>query len=360
MKTLNLLYLISIFLIFSCKKENNITIQRPEDRGDGISVGIAADAGFDASLLFEMKELNQNGTFENVHSILIAKDNQLVFEEYFEAEKIISIQSVTKSFTSALVGIAVDKYGLTTNENIQGYFSEAGIDASNWQGGKELITVENLLTMSGGFPWNETQVPYSNPTNDHLLLYESNNWLKFILERPLTSEPGSMFNYNSGLSIALGEIVSQISGMTVANYTEKYLFSPMGITKSFWSSADPTGTYQTGGGLHLIPRDMLKFGMLYLNEGVWGNEQLITKDWVNLSTSQQGPGSNYAYQWWLDNYNVGGKNYKAFFAWGNLGQFIIVVKELQLVVVFTGNIADNELARNQTRKMIIDYIIPTL
>ncbi len=354
----------------SCSDEvsENGFYEIPVAEPDGISVGSARDLGLDVNLLSEMVRLNLDGTYENMHSILIAKDNQLVFEQYFRGKPIYgqttdwdksrrhNLHSVTKSFNSALVGIAIDKFELSLDDKIQTFFPE--IHSSNWEGQKGEITVEDLLTMSSGLKWDEWSYPYDDDRNDHTAMYESSNWVHFVLEQPLASSPGTQFVYNSGLSITLGEIVSRVSGMELGTFASEHLFQPLGTTNVGWHTS-PNRIFQTGGGLSLRPRDMLKFGLMFLHNGEWESEQIISRQWVENSTKQQGPNPDYGYQWWMTSYRTTSKKYNAYSAAGRGGQFIVVITKLNLVVVFTaGN--DNALSVSQPREMMIKYILPSI
>ena len=364
--------LLCVLLIFlgSCSKESGPLIDYvpPIAAKDDIEVASAEELGLDIALLSDLKTANTDLRFTNVHSILIAKDNQLIFEEYFTGKPIYSVtkdwtaddthnlHSVTKSFNSALVGIAMDKHGLSLDEPIKDFFPE--IAADNWTNGKENITVKDLLIMSSGLEWDEWSFSYDDARNDHSAMYQSNNWVHFVLEQPLENAPGSTFIYNSGLSITLGEIVKRKTGLNLGSFALSNLFLPMGINKVEWHKS-PNQIYQTGGGLSLRPRDMLKFGLLFLNYGKWKDQQLVSGKWVEQSTKQQGPNQNYGYQWWLRDYRIKGVTHKAFLAAGRGGQFIFVIRDLNLVVVFTaGN--DNALASSQTHDMMINFIIPSV
>lgn len=340
----------------------------PKDLNDGILVADAEAQGIDIELLNEMEQLNLDGTYENVHSILVAYKNQLVYETHFTGTPIYgnirqwnanskhNQHSVTKSWNSALVGIAVDQYGLSIDAKVMDFFPE--IDQSNWTDGRELITIEDLLIMSSGIQWDEWSFSYDDPRNDHSLMNVSPNWVHFVLTRPMSTTPGRTFLYNSGLSITLGEIVKKHTRKSVESLAREHLFSPLGITDFDWSRSD-NRIYQTGGGLSVSSRAMLKFGLMYYNDGVWNGTRVLSEEWANTSTRQQGPNPNYGYQWWVGSYTARGGSYPAYLAAGRGGQYIIVMDNLELVVVFTaGN--DNQLSTEQPRDMMQKYIIPSI
>lgn len=368
---LSLRYLLPVLMLYACGSDDSGVATNyivPESEADGIAVASAEDLGVDVGLLSQLKAANENNTFQNVHSVLVAKDNQLIYEEYFAGQPIYEahtnwnkhalhrLHSVTKSFNSALIGIAVDQYGLSIDDPVRNFFPE--VEEIYWEGMKSDITVEHLLTMSSGLRWDEWSFSYDDPRNDHYGLSRSDHWVHYILELPIEDVPGSKFLYNSGLSITLGEIVRRHTGKDVGLFAKEHLFDPLGIDNIQWDTS-PNSIYQTGGGLRLRPRDMLKFGLLYLNNGVWDGQQVVSADWVDKSSKSQGPNRGYSFQWWLQTYFIPGGRYMAYLAAGRGGQYIIVVEELNAVVVFTaGN--DNNLALSQTREMMVEYVLPSL
>lgn len=365
------LLLAALLLLAACSGSDPdaaIDYRVPQEVNDGITVGSAIDMGLDVGLLSQIKTKNTDGTYNNVHSILVAVDNQLVYEEYFpgkpiyepftqwDKDRIHRLHSVTKSFNSALIGIAVDQFGLSIDTPVKDFFPE--MDESNWEGMKSDITVEHLLTMSSGLQWDEWSFSYDDPRNDHHMMNNSDNWVHFVLERPMATVPGTQFLYNSGLSITLGEIIRRKTGQGAGLFARDHLFQPMGIDNIIWDTSN-SNIFQTGGGLRLRPRDMMKFGLLFLNKGVWNGQRLVSADWVEASSQPQGPNRGYTYQWWLISYFIDGGSYSGYFAGGRGGQYIVILEQLNMVVVFTaGN--DNALASSQPREMMEQYILPAV
>jgi len=144
-------------------------------------------------------------------------------------------------------------------------------------GGRDEIKLKHVLTMSAGLEWDERSYPYEDIRNDHAQMYNSDDWIKFVLDKPIVESPGSKCNYNSGPSITLGGLVRNVTGATVDEYAASTLFEALGITGYAWFK-DEDGTAQTGGGLSLRPRDMVKFGLLFLNEGEWNGNQVVSQD----------------------------------------------------------------------------------
>ena len=222
---------------------------------------------------------------------------------------------------------------------------------------RDSIRIKHLLAMTAGLYWDEWTYPYDDIRNTHVGLARSPDPVRYALELDVMAPPGTVFLYNSGMSITLGRIVNNATGLTVDSFAEQYLFGPLGITDYYWYSY-PDGTFQTGGGLWLRPRDMAKFGLLYLNGGRWGDVQVLSEAWVNESVQQHAPGVGYGYQWWLGYYGVGGQVIEGYSARGRGGQYIFVLPERDLVAVFTGW-NDNELAA-QAHEMFRDYILAAL
>ncbi len=340
----------------------------PEQTDDGLVTGHLSDYGFDLGTITSLGNRILDGTYANIHSVLIVKDGVLVLDDYFpgpgynrgytvwDKETLHSMHSVTKSFTSALIGIAIDQGQIgSVDDKISTYLPEYAdvFDGSE----RDSIRIKHLLSMTAGLYWDEWTYPYDDIRNTHVALAMSPDPVRYALELPIEAPPGEIFQYNSGMSITLGRIVHNASGLTTDSFAEQYLFGPLGITDYDWYSY-PDGTFQTGGGLWLRPRDMAKFGLLYLNGGRWGGEQVVSEGWVNDSAQQHAPGVGYGFQWWLGYYGLGGQVIESFSARGRGGQYIFVLPELDLVVVFTGW-NDNELA-GQAFDMLRDYVLVAL
>jgi CubicO group peptidase (beta-lactamase class C family) len=340
----------------------------PEQTSDGLVTGHLSDHGFDVTDITNLIDRIRDRTYLNIHSVLIIKDGVLVLDEYFagasynrsytrfDKDSLHSLHSVTKSYTSALVGIAIDQGHIASvDDKISTYLPEY---ADVFEGSeRDSIRIKHLLAMTAGLYWDEWTYPYDDIRNTHVALALSSDPVRYALELPIVAAPGTVFQYNSGISITLGRIVHNATGLTTDAFAEQYLFGPLGITDYYWYSY-PDGTFQTGGGLWLRPRDMAKFGMLYLNRGRWGEEQVVSASWVDESVQQHAPGVGYGYQWWLGYYGVGGQVIEGYSARGRGGQYIFVLPGANLVVVFTGW-NDNELA-GQAFEMLRNYVLTSL
>lgn len=351
---------------------------------DGLEVGSLDEAGIDSILIMKgMNKLHKNN--KEVHSMLIYKDDQLVFEEYFWGHtykqdapnhygdkvrwnKSMShqIMSVTKSITSACIGIAINK-GLikSVHQSIFDYLPD--YQHLN-KGGKQKITIEHLLTMTAGLEWDEWSSPYGNSDNDLIGLFlKCEDPISCILERPLISEPGTNFVYSGGNMIVLGEIIKSAANMSIDKFSRLYLFGPLGIDSSEWVDRFENGVIYAGGGIKITPRDMLKIGVTFLNNGVWDGKEIMSTQWINKSATSfpcnQGidiPGEDsgkngYSYSWWIKQFSILGQSIDVYYALGWGGQRTLVIPELKSVIVLTGGDYTSEV--NQF-EILQKYIVP--
>ncbi|MEW6737243.1 MAG: serine hydrolase [Acidobacteriota bacterium] len=286
-----------------------------------------------------------------VRSLLVVRNGKLVYEKYFRgatAKDAFNIKSVTKSFTSALIGIALrDGVLRTTDEKLPDllpdYFN------SETDSRKKQITLRHLLTMTAGFDWRENEQITAR-------WLQSPNYVKFTLDLPLAAEPGKVQNYNTGLSHLLSAIITEKSKTNALDFARKHLCEPIGIRIGRWDTA-PEGFYEGGSEMYLTARDMARFGFLYLNVGEWEGRQIVPAEWVRESTSPQTGKdplwADYGYQWWVG----GDDDTPSFSALGYGGQAIHVVPKLDLVVVVTSTVND---ARNPVTMLISEYVVPAV
>lgn len=271
------------------------------------------------------------GNHTDIYGALVIKDDNIIGEYYKEGynqDSIFTLQSCSKSVTSSLIGIAIDKgYIRDVNVPISEYFPE--ILESNNQNLKE-ITIWHLLTHTSGLNMNDT-----NNWNEWRI---SENWIDYILSRGSKSKPGTRFDYSTGNSHLLSVILQKATGMTAYDFGKKYLFEPLGM-ESVKCELDPQGYSDGGNGFSMNIYDMAKFGRLFLNKGEWEGKQIISQNWIEESTKVQfdrkAGSANYGYQWWVRTF--GSQKYDAYFAQGHWGQFIFAIPEINLMVVFTSH-----------------------
>jgi CubicO group peptidase (beta-lactamase class C family) len=346
--------------------------QMPSQLNDGWECTNLDVQGINKTKIFELIEKIKNGKYKDLHSLLLVKDGKLVLEEYFAAdgkitgpfvnqvfrERVQMLASVTKSVNAALVGIAYDQGIIKTLDapafELFPEYSELIKD------GKEQIQLHHLLTMSAGLEWNELVIPYSNSRNDAMVMRRRPDLIRYCLEKPMIQKPGEKFVYHTGLSVILGEILKRSVGISGDKFAEKNLFKPLGISTYNWGFT-PDSLLKTGGGLALRLRDMAKYGQLFLNNGKWGGEQIISEKWVKESTRPHISTSsgNYGFQWWLRKFKISGQDIDSFYAIGNAGQFIFIFPELEMVVVSTAQNYDSGWSR-RFYEMLGTYILPAV
>jgi CubicO group peptidase (beta-lactamase class C family) len=286
--------------------------------------------------------------------LLVARHGKIVLEAYYApytAGIPHTMNSVTKAVISTLTAIA-SKEGLldSPNHRVLDFFDRRGI--ANVDDRKEAITVQSLLDMTSGIAWME-QLP--NGFASAIEMERSSDWIKFILDRPMSSAPGDTFNYNSGNTHLLSAIVLKLTGMSALEYAKAKLFEPLGITDVYWTH-DPQGVSTGGYGLYLQPRDMAKIGYLYLRDGAWEGKQLLPSAWIDRVTHAKVDmrlgGLRYCNLFWaLPDQHV-------YMAVGHHGQTIMIFPDLDVVAVTTGRAGLGELANYISDSVKSDTALP--
>lgn len=287
------------------------------------------DVGINRSLLGLMDPKN-NKTLEHIHSILITKDGKLVFEEYFhgyDREYLQDVRSAFKSMASLAVGKAMMKNnGLHVENAILDYYPEYDIHDVR----KKNITVHHSLTMSTGIQLED----------EDKMQWEHEDWVGHKLDLPMAYEPGAVYEYSSGGSNLLTGVIQKSVGTYLPLFFYEELLLPMEI-HDFQMLTSPQGRGYLAGSFYMRPIDFTKFGLLVLNKGKWNGEQLIGESWIEKSTTPHIKGSwpknsDYGYLWRLLEREVGGKQMKTVEAWGNGGQFLIIIPEIEMTITMTG------------------------
>ncbi|MDH4064092.1 MAG: beta-lactamase family protein [Acidobacteriota bacterium] len=258
---------------------------------------------------------------------------------YYQHGRLHTMQSVSKSVSSALVGIAIGRGELPPVEaKVLASFDTFRLPDADSR--RSAITLETILTMTTGIRWDESTMAYTDPTNSCAGMEKSDDWIQFVLDQPMADEPGSTFVYNSGATELLSYLIKKGTGKEAHEYAAEHLFGPLGITDTYWKTT-PKGLADTEGGLYLTARDLAKIGYLYLHDGMWDGTRLLPEGWVKASTTPHvdtRPGQvrsrKYGYQWWVLPYGTG--DAYAYAALGYGGQRLIVVPEHDLIAVFTG------------------------
>ncbi|MHA2309008.1 MAG: serine hydrolase domain-containing protein, partial [Candidatus Heimdallarchaeaceae archaeon] len=337
-KIRTLLFVVILFsLVVSQENLVNSDLVRDYWPTNGWLTSSLREANLNQSRIDDMFEYIEGNNFD-IDSILVIKEGNLTIEEYFTEDytktDLHSVFSVTKSVSSALIGIAIEEgYIESVDQKILDFFQDVNVlNKTN----KENITIEHLLTHTSGVYWREDQLPYSSPDNSFNLMTDSPNWVEFLLNLSMENEPGTVRNYNSGDSHLLSAILTNATGTSTYLYAKEHLFDPLGIENLIWSQ-DPQGICFGGSGLRLRPRSMAKFGYLYLNNGTWDQEQLISKEWVLNSTKAHvviDDWRSYGYQWYVY------PQVNSYVALGYQQQIIWINPEYDLVIVFTSTISE--------------------
>jgi CubicO group peptidase (beta-lactamase class C family) len=246
--------------------------------------------------------------------------------------------------TSTLIGIAIDKDFLPDVDiRVVDLLQEYARDIADPRFGE--VKLRHLMCMSSGLEWNE-QVSYNDPRNSEWQMVESEDWIRFVLSRPVFNDPGTRFLYNTGGMHLLSAVIKSATGLTADRFAETHLFHPMGIYAYQWNR-DILGFPSTGGvdgGLGLRTRDLAKIGWLFINRGSWNGKRIVSEAWVNEVTTKSPrlPGSNahYAFNWFSGTGTVGGIRYEYIASFGYGGQVLYLVPEHRLLVVITCELAD--------------------
>lgn len=330
--------------------------------GDGWQVSTPEEQGVDPMLV---AELYLNATkVETIYSLLVIKNGYLIAENYYKGRPVTqtnNMQSVTKSYTSALVGLALKQGCISSlDQKMMEFFPELVDQITDPR--KMEITIRELLQMRAGFAWEESK-------DELISILFSGFRPSTLLEIPLVRDPGTGFDYSNLSSHLLGIIVARACGTDLKSYAEANIFSPLDIKSGLWQK-DREGNYLGYAELYLTARDMAKFGLAYLNDGEYNGKQIIPSDWVHdsLETYSENAwhyrvGKNfndvgYGYQWW----SVRAGNHHYNLAWGHGGQQIALLDDLNMVIVVQANPLRGQLGdepwrlEKQNLNLVADFI----
>ena len=300
--------------------------------GDDWKVSTPGEQGLDPRLVAEL--YHSAAELKTLYGLLVIKNGYLIAEKYFNegaVDRKNQLQSATKSFTSALVGIALDQGCLASvDQKMVDFFPEIAGQTSDPR--KEQITIRDMLQMRAGYPDEET-----DPALFEALL--SGDYLPLIIHFPLVSDPGAEFHYSGLTSHWLGVVVARACGTDLKSFAQEHLFTPMDAEVGDDWIRDRDGYYIGLAGMHVRARDMAKLGLLYLNNGEHEGSQIVSADWVqdSLQTYSRDARNNigrfrdigYGYQWWSA--SIGDQRVN--FAWGHGGQLIFLLDEFDMVIV---------------------------
>ena len=316
-----------------------------------------ADAGFAPDLEEKLEYGLRSGLLRDLHAVLVLRSGRVVLERYFEGpdeswgedlgvvsfrpDTLHDLRSVTKSVVSLLYGIALDRRLVPAPEarllDHLPRYSDLEEEA-----GKNELTVNHALTMTLGLEWDE-QGPYVDATNSEVAMEMAPDRLRFVLERPLESEPGTRWNYCGGATALLAGLITQGTGKTLAAFAQESLFEPIGITSFGWATGKD-GVHSAASGLRLSARDLARIGELVCGLGEWEGRRIVSSDWVESSIRSAiptGDGLEYGRQWFLGQARVpaiAGGQQRWVAGFGNGGQRLWILPAAGITtVIFSGN-----------------------
>jgi len=329
---------------------NSVALQPAGSPGGDWSVADPETEDVDASLPATLDEILS--AYPAVTGFVVIRNGVIVSEHYpgeYGREDAINIRSVTKSVVGTLIGIALERGDLASLDQTIGELIPDQIPDDADPGVGEIM-IRSLLTMTSGLEWSYR--------TDYGRLEASDDPLALTLSQPVVADQGTVYVYNSGGSHVLGVILEAVTGQQLEAYADEVLFRPLGIRRGQWEET-PRGEAIGGYGLYLTPRDMARLGLLYLQEGRWNGERLLSANYIEAATTYQSEGDGtggtpYGYQWWV----TGASGYDAFFALGYGGQYIYVVPALDLIVVAAVGFEGQPVELRSPRPIIEDVVIP--
>ncbi len=322
-----------LILAMACCSSSLPDSFQPQVANDGWPVSSAEEQGIDPEKIEDA--YREAGRLDNIYSLLVVKNGFLIAEKYFNGQDIAmanSTASVTKSFTSALAGIALREGVLSSLDlRLCEFFPE--IDWKSADPRKSEITLRQVLQMRSGYPWEEADGYLT-------ALFARSNWIPLLAEFPLMSDPGTRWGYSNLMSHMMAVVISRAAGRTLLSFAQEFLFTPLEIEVARWPR-DANGYYYGMGDMQFTPRNLARFGQLYLDKGLFNGRQIVPEEWVDASFQVYSPTTypgeimsairqlGYGYFWWSGVSGARRFNY----AWGHGGQVIAVAGDLNMVVV---------------------------
>ncbi|UCH40314.1 MAG: serine hydrolase [Gammaproteobacteria bacterium] len=280
---------------------------------------------------------------------MLQRDGELLIEAHrmgMRADRTTNIKSVAKSIISLLVGIAIEQGHLSgVQQPIGEFFPDYFKRRPDPE--KAAITIQDLLTMRAGLE--------STSIHNYGRWVASDNWIEFALDRPLVEAPGGEMIYSTGSSHLLSVILTRATGMSTRAFAERHLFKPLGITLGGWDR-DPQGYYLGGNNMALSPAALLRLGTMVMNQGVYHGKQIVPRAWIaesmQIYTRSHFNPYDYGYGWWQRELN----GYTVQFAWGNGGQYILMIPALKTVIAIASRNGENIVDSRASRYRLFDFI----
>jgi CubicO group peptidase (beta-lactamase class C family) len=367
------LFLLIVFTLkISAQKDYSIPVESDEK----FTKSTLAEQGLDEKMILAAVDSINNGVYSNIHSLLILKNNKLVLEKYFEGEDAIigkgwvglrqhdidslhDVRSVTKSIVGATILIALANGQIESlDEPIFNYFTDFEKYKTNY---KSEITIKHLLTMTDGLEWDEN-ISYADTTNSERRLNNSRDPIEYYLSRQSLHKPGTVFNYSGGCTQMLAAIVRISSGLEIDEFVNQNIFKPLGITTFEWVKRKDEIPIAASG-LRMRSRDLLKIGLLYLNNGYYNGIQIIPQSLAIEAQSLQfqiEPSVGYGFQIWIPTDVINGEPVASVEANGNGGQVIAINKKYNMVIVITAGHYNKKDMPWWTSDIYIKHIYPAV
>ena len=356
--------------------QRNLACGSPAAIGDGWPTATPDSVGLDGERLCGIAARLQ-ATNANVHAVVVVRHGKLVFEQYFpghdepwgmgsgphefDATTKHDMRSVSKSVTSLLVGIAIDRELIKgVDEPILKFFPDySAVKTAGWDN----VTIRHLLTMSSGMQWDQNR-PWADPQNDERRLSNEADPFRYVLSKPIVTPPDTVWNYSSGGTDLLGNVIERVSGKSLETFAREVLFAPLGIADWEWMK-NRNEHISPAAGLRLRPRDAAKIGQLVLNKGTWGGREIVSAKWIEQSVTPRfqaigffGGLFYYGQQWWMGRTLSGDKDVKWIAAQGLGGQRIFIIPELDLVMVTTSGLYGSPRQGSAALDILANFVIP--
>jgi CubicO group peptidase (beta-lactamase class C family) len=340
----------------------------PASLEDGWPTAAPSEVGIVPGLIGDLVRAVAEGELAYTHSVLVTRGGRLAVEEYFygfDRETLHDMRSASKTVTSTLIGLAIQDGRIESSDARALSFFPNYRRYDNWDPRKADITVRHLLTMSSGLDANDSDPASTAAEGTYQSQTRRPDWIKLALDAPMLEDPGTQPLYGSANPMILGGVLAGVVDEPVEWFAHLNLFEPLGI-ESYRFFLDPTGIPYMGGGLYLRPRDMAKFGQMYLDGGMWQGRRVLDEAWIEESWGRYGRlrpldrnGHEYGYLWWHHQYEVGDRTIETVEARGNGGQYIFVAPSVDLVVVITSGNFRNGKTR-EPEEILRRFILPAV
>ena len=359
MRTILSVLVFLLFISSYTEGQSAYKYAQPERHGDGWKTNNLLSRNIDTTKIYQLFRQLQNGEHK-IHSILLIARGEIIIEEYFNEnswDQPHDLRSVTKSITSILMGIAIDNGFISSVDDPITKYIRSPTAKRNLDERKDEMTIRHLLTMSTGLDCNDWD---KNSKGREDKVYKKKDWLQYFVDLPLINDPGTVSNYCTMGQVLATEIIARASGMTIDTFAKQYLFDPLRIDNVSWAHTSNKEVIPAAKRLYMTSRDMAKIGQLILNKGKWKEQQVVSQQWVDQSTSAQTKitGVDYGFLWWSLPLRSNGEVITSIAATGNGGQYILIFPKEDIVAVFTGG-AYNSQDDKLPFAIMTDVFLPT-